>query len=127
MAASIPIVCPYCGVGCNLDLALDETGRPVKCRATGRNPELNAKYACVKGFTVHELLNHAERLTQPYIRKADQLEMGFPQKYYCNLQLIELINEPICHRLTCGTPGILQGPPGRRYRQSSGLKGHDKE
>ncbi len=65
MAASIPIVCPYCGVGCNLDLALDETGRPIKCRATGRNPELNAKYACVKGFTVHELLNHAERLTQP--------------------------------------------------------------
>ena len=75
MAASIPIVCPYCGVGCNLDLALDETGRPIKCRATGRNPELNAKYACVKGFTVHELLNHAERLTQPYIRQADQLEL----------------------------------------------------
>ena len=75
MAASIPIVCPYCGVGCNLDLALDETGRPVKCRATGRNPELNGKYACVKGFTVHELLNHAERLTQPYIRQADQLKL----------------------------------------------------
>ncbi|MBW2656725.1 MAG: formate dehydrogenase subunit alpha [Deltaproteobacteria bacterium] len=75
MAATIPIVCPYCGVGCNLDLALDETGRPIKCRATGRNPELNAKYACVKGFTVHELLNHPERLTQPYIRQADQLEL----------------------------------------------------
>jgi formate dehydrogenase alpha subunit len=75
MAASIPIVCPYCGVGCNLDLALDETGRPIKCRATGRNPELNAKYACVKGFTVHELLNHPERLTQPYIRQVDQLEL----------------------------------------------------
>ncbi len=75
MAASIPIVCPYCGVGCNLDLALDETGRPIKCRATGRNPELNAKYACVKGFTVHELLNHPERLTQPYIRQVDKLEL----------------------------------------------------
>ena len=75
MPSSIPIVCPYCGVGCNLDLALDDTGRPVKCRATGRNPELNAKYACVKGFTVHELLNHPERLTQPYIRKVDKLEL----------------------------------------------------
>ena len=32
MADSVPIVCPYCGVGCNLDLALDENGRPVKCR-----------------------------------------------------------------------------------------------
>jgi predicted molibdopterin-dependent oxidoreductase YjgC len=75
MADSVPIVCPYCGVGCNLDLALDENRRPVKSRAMGRNPTLNAKYACVKGFTVHELLNHPERLTQPYIRKADKLEL----------------------------------------------------
>ena len=75
MPDSIPIVCPYCGVGCNLDLALDDSGRPVKSSATGRNPELNARYACVKGFTVHELLNHPERLTQPYIRKADKLEL----------------------------------------------------
>ena len=71
----IPIVCPYCGVGCNLDLQLDENNRPVKSSATGRNAELNAKYACVKGFSVHELLNHPERLTQPYIRKADKLEL----------------------------------------------------
>ena len=73
MTSTIPIVCPYCGVGCNLELALDENGRPVKSSAGGRNPELNARYACVKGFTVHELIGHEERLTQPYIRKADQL------------------------------------------------------
>jgi anaerobic selenocysteine-containing dehydrogenase len=54
MTSSIPIVCPYCGVGCNLELTPDENGRPVKSSAAGRNPELNAKYACVKGFTVHE-------------------------------------------------------------------------
>lgn len=75
MTSTIPIVCPYCGVGCNLELALDENGRPVKSSAGGRNPELNARYACVKGFTVHELIGHEERLTQPYIRKADQLEL----------------------------------------------------
>jgi formate dehydrogenase alpha subunit len=75
MTSTIPIVCPYCGVGCNLELALDENGRPVKSSAVGRNPELNAKYACVKGFTVHELIRHEERLTQPYIRKADKLEL----------------------------------------------------
>jgi len=75
MPSSIPIVCPYCGVGCNLELTLDERGRPTKSGAAGRNPELNAKYACVKGFSVHELLNHPERLTQPYIRKADKLEL----------------------------------------------------
>ncbi len=75
MTSTIPIVCPYCGVGCNLELALDENGRPDKCSSAGRNSELNAKYACVKGFTVHELCNHEERLTQPYIRKADKLEL----------------------------------------------------
>jgi len=75
MPTSVPIVCPYCGVGCNLELTLDEDGRPFKSKASGRNPDLNAKYLCVKGFTVHELLNHAERLTQPYIRKVDKLEL----------------------------------------------------
>jgi predicted molibdopterin-dependent oxidoreductase YjgC len=62
-------------VGCNLELSLDENGRPIKSSACGRNPELNARYLCVKGFTVHELVNHEERLRQPYIRKADKLEL----------------------------------------------------
>jgi formate dehydrogenase alpha subunit len=75
MASSIPIVCPYCGVGCNLELILDENGRPIKSGAAGRNPELNGKYACIKGFSVYELLNHPERLRQPYIRSADKLEL----------------------------------------------------
>jgi formate dehydrogenase alpha subunit len=74
-ATSVPIVCPYCGVGCNLELTLDESGRPIKSSASGRNPELNARYLCVKGFTVHELLNHEERLRQPFIRKVDKLEL----------------------------------------------------
>jgi formate dehydrogenase alpha subunit len=75
MATPIPIVCPYCGVGCNLELSLDEFDRPFKSKAAGRNPELNGKYLCVKGITVHELLNHEERLSQPFIRKVDKLEL----------------------------------------------------
>jgi len=75
MTTSIPVVCPYCGVGCNLELSLDENGRPFKSKAAGRNPQLNGKYLCVKGITVHELLNHEERLSQPFIRKVDKLEL----------------------------------------------------
>lgn len=75
MATAIPIVCPYCGVGCNIDLGLDANGRPFQSRATGRNPELNGRYLCVKGITVHELLNHKERLTKPFIRKVDHLNL----------------------------------------------------
>lgn len=70
MASPIPIICPYCGVGCNLDLELGENGRPVRSRATGRNPELNSRYACVKGFTVHELICHKDRLTHPLVHTA---------------------------------------------------------
>jgi formate dehydrogenase alpha subunit len=75
MTTSIPAICPYCGVGCNLELSLDENGRPFKSKAAGRNPQLNGKYLCVKGITVHELLNHEERLSQPFIRKVDKLEL----------------------------------------------------
>jgi len=94
MSSLIPIVCPYCGVGCNLELTLDENGRPIKSRASGRNVELNSKYLCVKGFTVHELLNHPERLTMPYLRMADKLELVSWEKAitYATRGLQDIIN-----------------------------------
>ena len=70
----IPIICPYCGVGCNLELLLDENGTPQKCSSLGRNPELNGKYACVKGFAVFELPGHPERLQHPMLRKNGDLK-----------------------------------------------------
>jgi formate dehydrogenase alpha subunit len=73
MEKMIPIVCPYCGVGCNLELTLNEQGVPVKSKSAGRNKELNDTYLCVKGMSVHELLTSAERLTQPLIRSNGQL------------------------------------------------------
>ena len=73
MEQSIPIICPYCGVGCNLELKLDENGAPQKCKAGGRNPDLNGKYACVKGFAVSDLYNHPDRLTRPLLRSNGQL------------------------------------------------------
>ncbi len=80
MEQSIPIICPYCGVGCNLEVALDEDGAPKKCSATGRNPDLNGKYACVKGFAVPDLYKHPDRLTRPLLRKNGQLaEAGWDE------------------------------------------------
>ena len=68
MPSTIPIVCPYCGVGCNLELTLNENGVPNKCNATGRNPDLNGRYACVKGFAAADLYDHPDRLNQPMLR-----------------------------------------------------------
>lgn len=73
MEQSIPIICPYCGVGCNLELELNADGVPKKCGATGRNPDLNGRYACVKGFAVTDLYNHPDRLTQPLLRENGRL------------------------------------------------------
>ncbi|MGB5923843.1 MAG: hypothetical protein WBH36_16585, partial [Syntrophobacteria bacterium] len=67
MSNSVPIICPYCGVGCNLELQLDDKGTPVKSSASGRNKTLNDKYLCVKGFAIHELVTSKERLTHPLI------------------------------------------------------------
>lgn len=74
MEKTIPIVCPYCGVGCNLELLLNETGIPVKSSSSGRNKELNDTYLCVKGLSVHELLTSDQRLTHPLIRREGRLQ-----------------------------------------------------
>ncbi len=70
----IPIVCPYCGVGCNLELSADERGMPVKSGCSGRNEDLNGQYVCVKGISIHEMLTSGDRLAEPMIRKGGRLE-----------------------------------------------------
>ena len=74
MSESIPIVCPYCGVGCNLELTLNEKGTPKKSSSSGRNKELNGKYLCIKGLSVHELVTSNERALYPLVRKKAQQE-----------------------------------------------------
>ena len=74
MDSSIPIICPYCGVGCNLELHLDDAGVPLRGKASGRNPGVNHKYLCVKGLTIQDFINHSERLTHPAIRVDGQLK-----------------------------------------------------
>lgn len=73
MPEPIPIVCPYCGVGCNLELTLDEKGIPKKSSSAGRNQELNGKYLCIKGLSVHELVTSTDRTLHPLIRKKGKL------------------------------------------------------
>ncbi len=74
MSRSIPIVCPYCGVGCNLELTLDEKGAPKEGRASGRNQSLNQKYLCAKGLVIPDMINHKERLLYPAIRREGALQ-----------------------------------------------------
>ena len=60
--------CPYCGVGCQLELYLK--GDRIMESIPARNNEVNRGQACVKGrFGIAEVVHHPERLTTPLIKK----------------------------------------------------------
>jgi predicted molibdopterin-dependent oxidoreductase YjgC len=64
--------CPYCGVGCQIDLSIK--GRSVfRVDAPFNNPP-NFGKLCVKGRFGHEYLWHPDRLTTPLIRRNGELE-----------------------------------------------------
>jgi len=60
--------CPYCGVGCQMDLLVKEN------RIVGVEPVhgiSNEGLLCVKGKFSFDFINHPNRLTDPLIRNAD--------------------------------------------------------
>jgi predicted molibdopterin-dependent oxidoreductase YjgC len=60
-------VCPYCGVGCQLDL-LTKNGKLVRVESVwGSQP--NGGWTCVKGRFGLDFVNNPDRLTQPLIKK----------------------------------------------------------
>jgi len=70
---SVKTICPYCGVGCQLNMAVKDE----KIIATTPDPEGPANHgqACVKGrFGIVEFVHHPERLTSPLVRKNGELK-----------------------------------------------------
>ena len=61
-------VCPFCGVGCLLTYHVEKQ-RIVKVE--GRDGPANLNRLCVKGRYGFDYIHHAERLTQPLIRRDD--------------------------------------------------------
>ncbi len=62
---STSTVCPYCGVGCQLDYV---TGKGRILRAEGRMGPANEERLCVKGRFAFDYTAHPQRLTAPLIR-----------------------------------------------------------
>ena len=69
------VICPYCGVGCVLDIAVKD-GKYLWAYGAEKDWEKlpNAGMLCVKGRFGLEYLNHADRLTTPLIRRNGSLE-----------------------------------------------------
>ena len=65
--------CPYCGVGCQLELQL-KGGRIIEVLPKRENA-VNRGQACVKGrFGIAEFVHHPERLTTPLVKRNGNLE-----------------------------------------------------
>ncbi|MCF7730475.1 MAG: formate dehydrogenase subunit alpha [Akkermansiaceae bacterium] len=71
----VKTICPYCGVGCQMDLLVDkQRNRIVRATSTPDAP-INGGNLCVKGHFGVDYVSSPERLTHPLIRTAD----GFRQ------------------------------------------------
>jgi formate dehydrogenase major subunit len=62
----VPSVCPYCGVGCQLDYHVKDNEI---VRVEGRDGPANHERLCVKGRYGYDYVHHRQRLTRPLIRK----------------------------------------------------------
>jgi formate dehydrogenase alpha subunit len=70
---TVTTTCPYCGVGCQLELEIKDE----KITRSVPRPDGAPNYgqACVKGrFGIAEFVNHPQRLTSPLIRKNGELK-----------------------------------------------------
>ena len=64
--------CNYCGVGCQMDLNVDEEqDKVVKVTSPPAGTTSNDGNLCVKGRFAYDFIHHEERLTDPLIRNDD--------------------------------------------------------
>ena len=66
----VPTTCPYCGVGCGLNLVVND-GKLVGVEPYKRSP-INEGKLCPKGATCWEFVQSPDRLTTPLIKKGDK-------------------------------------------------------
>ncbi len=67
----VETICPYCGVGCNLELNIDrKTNSIVKIRGIENSP-VNNGMLCVKGRYGFDFVGHQDRLKTPLIKNQD--------------------------------------------------------
>ena len=70
--------CPYCGCGCGLTLETAE-GRIQRSVPTPDSP-VNRGKLCVKGWNVHEFIQHPDRLKTPLLDGAGLAAPGLGKR-----------------------------------------------
>ena len=70
MSRTASSACPYCGVGCLLDVTLNDAGRITSIRGN-EAAQANLGKICPKGALLAETVNTRDRLTTPLLRVDD--------------------------------------------------------
>jgi formate dehydrogenase alpha subunit len=68
-------ICGFCGVGCNLTLGV-AGNQIVTTNPSQIENSVNDATLCVRGHFGHDFLNSAQRLTQPLVRKENELALA---------------------------------------------------
>jgi formate dehydrogenase alpha subunit len=68
----IKTICPYCGVGCGLVLKVED-GKVVGTYPDKEHP-VSRGTLCIKGWSAHQFVHHADRLKTPLVKKGDTFE-----------------------------------------------------
>lgn len=85
-------VCTYCGVGCNLDVAI--SGGSVKSIQAPYDAEVNQGHTCLKGRYAFSFYNHPDRLRTPLIRKNGELTpVSWDEAYRYIIENLEKIRK----------------------------------
>lgn len=73
-------VCTYCGVGCNLEVAV--SAGKVKSIQAPYDAAANSGHTCLKGRFAFSFYNHGDRIKTPLIRQGDQfVEASWDEAY----------------------------------------------
>ena len=75
-------VCPYCGVGCQLEFNIKDNKIT---HVNGANGPANKNRLCVKGRFGFDYVNHPERLTKPLIRISGKKKDLHPSINFSNI------------------------------------------
>ncbi len=80
MDKKVRTVCTYCGVGCNLEVAV--VNDKVKSIQAPYDAEVNQGHTCLKGRFAFSFYEHPDRLRTPLIRRNGVLEPATWEEAY---------------------------------------------
>ncbi len=69
----VDTICTFCGVGCNMQIHVEEGSGRIKRIMADSEKGVNGQQLCARGFFGYEFVQEEDRLTEPLVRKNGEL------------------------------------------------------